>query len=130
VYSPIILTQAAGEPDAATRLPGYDTPLYPGSWYNGDLTDLNTYDPAELSANFPAGGAVSRGAPNLPLPPPPVTSVPTWTPIPSNTPRPTNTPVPLPSDAPPGAPTNTPVPLGTQDVGGTRMLWLPLTIRR
>ncbi len=105
VYGLVELTQPVGEPDAATRFRDSTTPNFKPAWYNGDITTTLDYDPSKVSLNFPVGGGISRGAPNLPAP----VQTPTPTNTPTRTPRPTNTPVP----GTPGAPTNTPVPLDT-----------------
>jgi hypothetical protein len=57
-------------PDAATRFPGNNTAISSSAWYYGDLdaTGTNnsvTYDSASVSRNFPAGGQLTPGAPNV-----------------------------------------------------------------
>jgi hypothetical protein len=112
VYGLVELTQPNGEMDAATRFRNSTAPNFQASWYNGDLTNTIDYDENKVSLNFPAGGRLSPGAPNLPAPAP--TTTPTV--APTLTPRPTNTPVP----GTPGGPTNTPVPLDTLTPTATR----------
>ncbi len=56
--------------DAATRFPGNNTPNSSSAWYYGDLdatASNNTvaYDSASVSRNFPTGGQLTPGAPNV-----------------------------------------------------------------
>lgn len=55
IYGGVVLTQSAGTPDAAVRFYDDMTPFSKPAWYNGDLTDLTTFDPLEVSDNFPVG---------------------------------------------------------------------------
>ena len=73
VYGGVVLTQsgpAPSVPDAATRFANDDAYLSAAAWYNGDLTgataDSLTYSATNRSANFPSGGALTPGAPNVP----------------------------------------------------------------
>lgn len=66
-------TQGGGSielPDAATRFSNNNTPLSAAAWYFGELasTPDNTtvYSGIPQSANFPAGGALTPGGPNVP----------------------------------------------------------------
>ncbi|HEX8637876.1 MAG TPA: VCBS repeat-containing protein [Pyrinomonadaceae bacterium] len=57
-------------PDAATRFPGNNTPNSSSAWYYGDLVSPGsnntvTYDSAFVSRNFPIGGQLTPGAPNV-----------------------------------------------------------------
>lgn len=68
-YGPVLASGEADVPDAATRFPGDLVPLSAGAWYYGELAaspDNTTTYAAPLSANFPAGGALTPGAPNAP----------------------------------------------------------------
>ncbi len=62
VYGGVVLTQSAGTPDAAVRFIDNLTPSSFAAWFNGDLAGTDpfsiTFDPAEISANFPAAGAM------------------------------------------------------------------------
>ncbi|MBK6696609.1 MAG: lamin tail domain-containing protein [Myxococcales bacterium] len=55
--------------DAATRVPGDETPMNLGSWYYGDLSgttgDSVAYDPTRTGPNFPSDGQLTPGAPNV-----------------------------------------------------------------
>jgi large repetitive protein len=57
-------------PDAATRFPGDTTPLSGAAWYFGELAsspaETTVYSGSPRSTNFPVGGALTPGAPNLP----------------------------------------------------------------
>lgn len=66
IYGGVTLTQSAGTPDAATRFYDNTTPFSKPAWYNGDLTTNTTYDPLEISANFPSGGSITPGNFNTP----------------------------------------------------------------
>ncbi len=69
LYSPAVLTQSNGTPDAAVRFYGNNTPISTAAWYCGDLTgtgSTGTFDPLRVSFNFPTGGALSPGDHNLP----------------------------------------------------------------
>lgn len=72
VYTPAVLTQSAGTPDALSRFPNNNTPNSAAAFFNGDLITGGTnmdrrYDPTRASANFPPNGmaAVTPGSPNL-----------------------------------------------------------------
>lgn len=70
VYGGVLLTQAFGVPQAATRFPAALTPLSASAWYNGVLTGSSA-DVAyglNVSANFPAGGVLTPGDVNQPIP--------------------------------------------------------------
>lgn len=72
VYGGVVLTQTSGTPDAATRFPGNTTANSVAAWYNGDLSgatnDSVTYNAAAASTNFPAGGLLTPGDTNVPVP--------------------------------------------------------------
>lgn len=53
IYGGVVLTQSQGTPDAAVRFYDNMTPFSKPAWYNGDVFDLNTFDPLEISDNFP-----------------------------------------------------------------------------
>jgi MYXO-CTERM domain-containing protein len=62
--------RSSAEPDGITRFPGDDTPISAGAWYGGDLVGSNdsvSYStvPTERTFNFPEGGALTPGAPNV-----------------------------------------------------------------
>lgn len=62
-------TGATDVPDAVTRFAGNTTPISVAAFYYGELAatpDETTEYAAPQSPNFPAGGALSPGAPNLP----------------------------------------------------------------
>jgi MYXO-CTERM domain-containing protein len=67
--SGVTLTQqGGGAPDAATRFPGRRE-RNAAAWYDGNLvppTSTVNYNPAQASANFPATGRLTPGAPNVP----------------------------------------------------------------
>lgn len=69
VYSPAVLTQTTGTPDALTRIAGNNTPSVAGSFYNGDLSgttnDSITYNPMAASANLPANATITPGRGNF-----------------------------------------------------------------
>ena len=69
VYTPAALTQGAGTPDAATRLPGNTTANSAAAWINADLAGSAPESLAcELqngSANFPYGTMLTVGAANV-----------------------------------------------------------------
>jgi uncharacterized protein DUF3616 len=74
LYGGVVLQQAQGTPDAATRLSNNSTPLSAAAWFCGDLNGSNpaslAYDPPNVSTNFPAGTPLSPGgfnntAPNV-----------------------------------------------------------------
>lgn len=71
VYGGVKLNQA-GTPDAATRFPGNNTPSSEAAWFCGDLAGTNgdslTYDPAQVSDNFPNGTTLTPGTPNSTAP--------------------------------------------------------------
>ncbi len=56
-------------PDAATRFPSNNTPLSAAAWYFGELAssppNTTVYTGSPQSANFPAGGALTPGGPNV-----------------------------------------------------------------
>ncbi len=66
IYGGVTLTQSAGTPDAAVRFYGNTTPFSKPAWYNGDLITNTTFDPLEISANFPTGASVTAGNHNTP----------------------------------------------------------------
>lgn len=71
VYGGVTLTQSVGTPDAAVRFFGNTTANSVSAWYNGDLVGSGnsvTFDPLEISSNFPAGGKLSPGDHNFPNP--------------------------------------------------------------
>jgi len=56
------------QPDAVTRFPNNTTPFAAGAFYFGELAaspDETTQYVAPLSPNFPAGGMLTPGAPNV-----------------------------------------------------------------
>jgi hypothetical protein len=57
-------------PDAATRFSNDTTPLSGAAWYFGELAsspaETTQYSGSPQSANFPAGGALTPGLPNVP----------------------------------------------------------------
>lgn len=71
VYGGVKLNQA-GTPDAATRFPGNNTPNSEAAWFCGDLAGLNgdslSYDPAQVSDNFPNGTTLTPGSVNSTAP--------------------------------------------------------------
>ena len=68
VYGGVVLS-TAGVIDAATRFPDNVTPLSSAAWYAGDLTgatnDSTVYAETNRTANFPANGVLTPGAPNV-----------------------------------------------------------------
>ena len=66
IYGGVSLTQSAGTPDAAVRFFDNTTPFSQAAWYNGDLATANTFDPLEISSNFPDGGGITPGDINVP----------------------------------------------------------------
>ena len=66
VYGGVVLTQSAGTPDAAVRFFENTTPFSKPAWYNGDLTGSTSFDPLEISSNFPVGGSITPGDFNTP----------------------------------------------------------------
>ena len=66
IYGGVVLTQSAGTPDAAVRFFGNTTPFSKPAWYNGDLTGSTSFDPLEISSNFPVGGFLTPGDFNVP----------------------------------------------------------------
>ena len=57
------------QPDAVTRFPGNNTPFSVNAFYYGELApspDETTQYAAPFSPNFPAGGMLTPGAPNVP----------------------------------------------------------------
>lgn len=66
VYGGVILTQSAGTPDAAVRFFDNNTPFSAAAWYNGDIIDLDSFDPLEVSANMPQGSGITPGNINIP----------------------------------------------------------------
>jgi hypothetical protein len=66
VYGGVILTQSAGTPDAAVRFFDNNTPLSAAAWYNGDIIDLDSFDPLEVSTNMPQGSGITPGNINIP----------------------------------------------------------------
>ena len=72
VYGEVVLTLPSGTPDAATRVPGNDTPNSAASWLYGDLAGTNgdsiVYDPLRVSAGFPIGTQLTPGSQNRTAP--------------------------------------------------------------
>lgn len=66
IYGGVVLTQSAGTPDAAVRFFENTTPFSKPAWYNGDLTGGTSFDPLEISSNFPLGGSITPGDFNTP----------------------------------------------------------------
>ena len=66
IYGGVVLTQSAGTPDAAVRFFENTTPFSKPAWYNGDLTGSTSFDPLEISSNFPLGGSITPGDFNTP----------------------------------------------------------------
>jgi hypothetical protein len=68
VYSGALLTQSAGTPDAASRLPGHTTAHSAEAWFNGDLAGSDpaslAFDPKNVSADFPVGTELTPGVLN------------------------------------------------------------------
>ncbi|MGC3957061.1 MAG: DUF3616 domain-containing protein [Verrucomicrobiota bacterium] len=71
VYGGVKLNQS-GTPDAATRFPGNNTPNSEAAWFCGDLAGANgdslTYDPGQVSDNFPNGTTLTPGTLNSTAP--------------------------------------------------------------
>ena len=69
VFTPAVLTQSAGTPDAATRLPGNTTANSAAAWINADLAgsapESLAYESQGGSANFPYGTLLTVGAANV-----------------------------------------------------------------
>src|SRR5215470_4030830 len=65
--APIIFSGNKELPDAATRFPNDLTPFSASSWYYGEVAppDNSTKYAEPRSANFPSGGALTPGAPNV-----------------------------------------------------------------
>ncbi|HXG46282.1 MAG TPA: hypothetical protein VNO52_01560, partial [Methylomirabilota bacterium] len=65
VYGGVILQQAGGTPDGATRFAFDLTPRSAAAWFNADLQGESgaavLYDPQAASADFPAGAQMSPG---------------------------------------------------------------------
>lgn len=69
LYTPAVLSQSNGTPDAAVRFYGSTVANSAAAWYCGDLigtASSSTFDALEVSFNFPTGGALSPGDHNLP----------------------------------------------------------------
>jgi hypothetical protein len=69
LYTPAVLSQSIGTPDAAVRFYGNTVANSAAAWYCGDLigtASSSTFDALEVSFNFPTGGALSPGDHNLP----------------------------------------------------------------
>jgi hypothetical protein len=68
LYGGVTLRSAQGTPDAATRFSGNLTRLSAEAWFCGDLSgsdpDSLSYDPQNVSTNFPGGTPLSPGALN------------------------------------------------------------------
>src|SRR5262245_10986135 len=65
--APIIFSGNAALPDAATRFPGDLITFSAKSWYYGEVAppDNSTKYAEPKSANFPSGGALTPGSPNV-----------------------------------------------------------------
>src|SRR5215510_3986711 len=65
--APVIFSGNAEVPDAATRFPGDLSPFSGKSWYWGEVAppDNSTKYAEPRSSNFPDGGALTPGAPNV-----------------------------------------------------------------
>ncbi len=65
VFGGVVLTQASGTPDAATRFTFDLTPSDASAWFNGDLAgetgDSVIYDSSMVSSNFPFGAILTPG---------------------------------------------------------------------
>lgn len=62
-------TTSLDQPDAVTRFPGNSSPFLSGAFYFGELAaspDEATAYASPFSPNFPVGGALTPGAPNVP----------------------------------------------------------------
>lgn len=72
VYGGVNLILASGAPDAASRFINNNTANSAAAWFYGDLagTDPNStaYNLSSVSANFPLGGALTPGSPNVVVP--------------------------------------------------------------
>ncbi|NNE68527.1 MAG: hypothetical protein HKN33_18310 [Pyrinomonadaceae bacterium] len=68
-YGGVVLpSTAGGTNDMATRFPGDATPNSAAAWYHGDMdgaADSLMYDLTQVSANFPSGGMLTPGLPNV-----------------------------------------------------------------
>lgn len=68
VYTPAVLTQSHGTPDAASRYPADTRRNQAEAWFNGNLLGPEpgslAYDPQEVSADFPVGTDLTPGVPN------------------------------------------------------------------
>lgn len=71
VYFGQVVSQAPGTPfNAITRFPANNTPVSSAAWYGGFLetsggSSTNNYNTSSVSSNFPTGGALTPGAPNV-----------------------------------------------------------------
>lgn len=67
-YGTVVLNAAGGTIGACTRFPGNVAANSAAAWYAGAMTgtnDANTYSASIRTANFPADGALTPGAPNV-----------------------------------------------------------------
>ncbi len=68
VYGGVVLMLPSGAPDAATRVPGNNTPNSAAAWLYGDLAGTNgdslVYDHRHVSPGFPVGTLLTPGAQN------------------------------------------------------------------
>jgi Ca2+-binding RTX toxin-like protein len=69
VYAPTLGSGCQCRPGAATRFANATAPLVSSAWFGGALgggSATETYDLAQITANFPSGGALSPGGGNIP----------------------------------------------------------------
>ena len=68
VYGGVVLMLPSGTPDAATRVPGNNTPNSATAWLYGDLAGTNgdslVYDHRHVSPGFPVGTLLTPGSQN------------------------------------------------------------------
>jgi hypothetical protein len=70
VYFGQVVTQVSGTPNAITRFAANNTPRSSSAFYGGFLetaggSGTNNYNTTNASANFPTGGVLTPGAPNV-----------------------------------------------------------------
>ncbi|HXJ57608.1 MAG TPA: hypothetical protein VNU68_13190 [Verrucomicrobiae bacterium] len=72
IYGDVDLSQKTFTPDAATRLPGKNTPRSASAWAVGDLAGTNgdslAYDASNISTNLPLGSIMTPGVINKAAP--------------------------------------------------------------